>query len=155
MSLLPFYFCSVHKVQCYIKTFICSLKAFPPILHFMRSGELHAPKNLCGLVFQSELEYWGIDANLMKECCWIQYCSDLENMKSLSAFHSRHIENDPADTTTVRGRLWTFLNDPHSSKWARVGFCANLTQVTKIKVVVLLPIPYLKYLVCLDMAQNH
>ena len=109
------------------------LKAFPPILHFLRSGELHAPKDLCGLVFQSELEYWGIDAHLMKECCWIRYCSDLENMKSLRAFHRSHFKNTPADITTARGRLWTFLNDPNSSKGARVGSCIHLTSVTEIK----------------------
>ena len=93
----------------------------------MRSGELHAPRDLCGLVFQSELEYWGIDANLMKECCWIQYCSDLENMKSLKAFRNSHInKNTPAET--VRGQLWNFLNDPHSSKGARVSHCVHVNK---------------------------
>lgn len=37
------------------------------------SGKLHYPTNVCGPLFEDELEFWGLDANQVEPCCWMTY----------------------------------------------------------------------------------
>lgn len=37
------------------------------------SGKLHYPTNVCGPLFEEELEFWGLDANQVEPCCWMTY----------------------------------------------------------------------------------
>jgi hypothetical protein len=36
-------------------------------------GKLHYPTDVCGPLFEEELEYWGLDANQVEPCCWMTY----------------------------------------------------------------------------------
>lgn len=36
-------------------------------------GKLHYPTNVCGPLFEDELEFWGLDANQVEPCCWMTY----------------------------------------------------------------------------------
>lgn len=36
---------------------------FAQIMNYYRTGKLHYPTNVCGPLFEEELEYWGLDAN--------------------------------------------------------------------------------------------
>ena len=36
-------------------------QVFAEILNYYRTGKLHCPGNVCGPLFESELEFWGID----------------------------------------------------------------------------------------------
>jgi len=36
---------------------------FAQILNYYRTGKLHYPLDVCGPLFEEELEYWGLDAN--------------------------------------------------------------------------------------------
>lgn len=36
---------------------------FAQILNYYRTGKLHYPTNVCGPLFEEELEFWGLDAN--------------------------------------------------------------------------------------------
>ena len=36
---------------------------FAQILNYYRTGKLHYPTNVCGPLFEDELEYWGLDPN--------------------------------------------------------------------------------------------
>ena len=42
---------------------------FPP----PRTGKLHYPTNVCGPLFEEELEFWGLDSNQVEPCCWMTY----------------------------------------------------------------------------------
>jgi hypothetical protein len=34
---------------------------------------LHYPTDVCGPLFEEELEYWGLDSNQVEPCCWMTY----------------------------------------------------------------------------------
>ena len=36
---------------------------FAQILNYYRSGKLHYPTDVCGPLFEEELEFWGLDSN--------------------------------------------------------------------------------------------
>ncbi|KAG7311978.1 hypothetical protein JYU34_001407, partial [Plutella xylostella] len=37
------------------------------------TGKLHYPTNVCGPLFEEELEFWGLDSNQVEPCCWSTY----------------------------------------------------------------------------------
>lgn len=41
------------------------------IIH--RTGKLHYPTDVCGPLFEEELEFWGLDSNQVEPCCWSTY----------------------------------------------------------------------------------
>ena len=40
---------------------------------YNRTGKLHYPTDVCGPLFEEELEYWGLDSNQVEPCCWMTY----------------------------------------------------------------------------------
>ena len=46
---------------------------FAQILNYYRTGKLHYPTDVCGPLFEEELEYWGLDSNQVEPCCWMTY----------------------------------------------------------------------------------
>ena len=46
---------------------------FAQILNYYRTGKLHYPTDVCGPLFETELEYWGLDSNQVEPCCWMTY----------------------------------------------------------------------------------
>ena len=59
---------------------------FAQILNYYRTGKLHYPTDVCGPLFEEELEYWGLDANQVEPCCWMTYT------QVRPIFHSSHIQ---------------------------------------------------------------
>ena len=43
--------------------------------YFNRTGKLHYPTDVCGPLFEEELEFWGLDSNQVEPCCWMTYTS--------------------------------------------------------------------------------
>ena len=39
---------------------------FAQILNYYRTGKLHYPTDVCGPLFEEELEYWGLDSNQVR-----------------------------------------------------------------------------------------
>ncbi|EEB16874.1 voltage-gated potassium channel, putative [Pediculus humanus corporis] len=46
---------------------------FAQVLNYYRTGKLHYPMDVCGPLFEEELEFWGLDANQVEPCCWMTY----------------------------------------------------------------------------------
>ena len=46
---------------------------FSQVLNYYRTGKLHYPTDVCGPLFEEELEYWGLDSNQVEPCCWMTY----------------------------------------------------------------------------------
>ena len=42
---------------------------FSQVLNYYRTGKLHYPTHVCGLLFEEELEFWGLDSNQVESCC--------------------------------------------------------------------------------------
>jgi len=39
------------------------------ILNYYRTGKLHYPADVCGPLFEEELDFWGLDANQVRIRC--------------------------------------------------------------------------------------
>lgn len=103
---------------------------FPFILNFYRSGKLHLPLNMCGMILKEELKYWMIDDKDIEQCCWVHYIKYEETHGMLEMFdqdekHNRlatkRIKADASRFERIRPKLWRFLQDPYSSKGATVS----------------------------------
>lgn len=44
---------------------------FAQVLNYYRTGKLHYPTDVCGPLFEEELEFWGLDSN---QVCSSLYC---------------------------------------------------------------------------------
>ena len=60
---------------------------FAQILNYYHTGKLHYPTDVCGPLFETELEYWGLDANQVEPCCWMTYTTHRYIIKH---YFSRH-----------------------------------------------------------------
>ena len=52
--------------------------AFVHILNYYRTGKLHTPTDICGPLFEEELNFWGIDEKQMEPCCWESFTKHRE-----------------------------------------------------------------------------
>ena len=43
---------------------------FAQILNYYRTGKLHYPTDVCGPLFEEELEFWGLDSNQVRGGTW-------------------------------------------------------------------------------------
>ncbi|CAG5119046.1 unnamed protein product, partial [Candidula unifasciata] len=131
--------------------------AFGSILNFLRTGELHIPTNMCGPALQNELAFWGIEETDISRCCWTQYntwktqCRSLEKLENDRKFSTTQETEqvDPNDScwNRCKSKIWTFLQDPGSSKKAKAyawvsiifvfvsifSFCAETHPMFKVK----------------------
>lgn len=97
---------------------------FREVLRYHRTGELHTPTNMCQQVFNKQLEYWGINADDINDCCQDTDMSESELEKQFLWFEKRI---EPAgDVLTVQEHVWYFLTDPqgpYTRYWkAATGF---------------------------------
>lgn len=103
--------------------------SFRSILGFIRTGQLHVPTHICGPVMKRELLYWGVDDDRIERCCWGYYNTwnsqnhSLDEMeKDINSSGLAYNINEATATRwqLMKARIWSFLEDPSSSKPARV-----------------------------------
>ncbi|EDO46844.1 predicted protein, partial [Nematostella vectensis] len=112
---------------------------FAHILNYYRTGKLHCPNDVCGPVFEEELQYWGIDEEQVETCCWELYKQHREKQEKLKCFKLPGFddtEESPLLTSQdsglfeaedviswwsrVQPKIWKSLEEPHSSQLAKV-----------------------------------
>ena len=59
---------------------------FSQILNYYRTGRLHSPSDVCGPLFEEELQFWGIDEKQMEPCCWAKYTEHRDAQANLKVF---------------------------------------------------------------------
>lgn len=57
---------------------------FAQILNYYRTGKLHYPTNVCGPLFEQELDFWGLDSNQVEPCCWMTYTVYRDTQETLA-----------------------------------------------------------------------
>uniref|UniRef100_A0A915PMT5 BTB domain-containing protein n=1 Tax=Setaria digitata TaxID=48799 RepID=A0A915PMT5_9BILA len=119
---------------------------FSQILNYYRTGKLHYPTDVCGPLFEDELEYWGLDANQVEPCCWMTYTqhrntqATLAVLDTLDSDFDKHDDPDSREHKTmkkfgweeeyIQGRItywmrakpkvWALFDEPYSSQAAKV-----------------------------------
>lgn len=92
------------------------------------SGELHVPLEVCGAVVKREFDYWMINENHIKSCCWSNYRTYIENQRILEAFNTNLLTdkkfvdvNELEGWEKYRTQIWYILEYPGTSKTALVS----------------------------------
>jgi len=92
-------------------------------------GELHVPLEVCGAVVKRELDYWQINENIIKSCCWRSYRSYIENKRILDSFNRsisrEHVKVDTRNLTgwkRIQTKGWLILEHPRTSRLAMVSY---------------------------------
>lgn len=116
---------------------------FQQILNFYRTGKLHCPSDVCGPLFEEELNFWGIDEKQMESCCWSTYTLHREAQENLKVFNGpdffeengsvededewenressdQHRSSNTPAWQRWRSKIWSVFDDHTSSKVAKV-----------------------------------
>uniref|UniRef100_A0A2S2NDU8 Potassium voltage-gated channel protein Shaw n=1 Tax=Schizaphis graminum TaxID=13262 RepID=A0A2S2NDU8_SCHGA len=114
---------------------------FAQVLNYYRTGKLHYPTDVCGPLFEEELEFWGLDANQVEPCCWMTYTQHRDTQETLAVLDRLDLDTEkPSDEEMARkfgfeeaffqGRLtwwqrfkpqlWSMFDEPYSSNAAKI-----------------------------------
>lgn len=107
-----------------------------------RTGKLHYPTNVCGPLFEEELEFWGLDSNQVEPCCWSTYSIHRDTQATLAILDKLDLDSErPSDEEIVRlfgyeeaylagtltwwqklkPKIWALFDEPYSSSSAKVN----------------------------------
>ncbi|OTF72154.1 potassium voltage-gated channel protein Shaw-like protein [Euroglyphus maynei] len=114
---------------------------FGQILNYYRTGKLHYPTDVCGPLFEEELEFWGLDSNQVEPCCWKTYTQHRDTQETLAVLDRLDLDTEkPSDEEIARKfgmeedylngtlswwqrmkpKLWSLTDEPYSSNAAKV-----------------------------------
>ncbi|XP_055709150.1 potassium voltage-gated channel protein Shaw-like isoform X2 [Phlebotomus papatasi] len=114
---------------------------FAQILNYYRTGKLHYPTDVCGPLFEEELEFWGLDSNQVEPCCWSTYSIHRDTQTTLAIIDKLDLDNEKPteeqiarlfgfEEALARGELncwqklkpkiWALFDEPSSSMGAKV-----------------------------------
>ncbi|KAH8377753.1 hypothetical protein KR093_006997, partial [Drosophila rubida] len=95
---------------------------FTQILNYYRTGKLHYPTDVCGPLFEEELEFWGLDSNQVEPCCWSTYSIHRDTQNTLAILDKLDIENEKPTEEQI-ARLFGFeeaLSNGELNCWQRL-----------------------------------
>ncbi|XP_018905029.1 potassium voltage-gated channel protein Shaw isoform X2 [Bemisia tabaci] len=114
---------------------------FAQVLNYYRTGKLHYPTDVCGPLFEEELEFWGLDSNQVEPCCWMTYTQHRDTQETLAVLDRLDLDTDkPSDEEMFKKfgfeeaylkdslsfwqrnkpKLWSLFDEPYSSTAAKV-----------------------------------
>lgn len=114
---------------------------FAQILNYYRSGKLHYPTDVCGPLFEEELEFWGLDSNQVEPCCWMTYTTHRDTADVLATLDRLDLDTDkPTEDDImkkfgweddyrsgdlncwqrIQPKIWALFDEPYSSTPAKV-----------------------------------
>jgi potassium voltage-gated channel Shaw-related subfamily C protein len=123
---------------------------FAQILNYYRTGKLHYPTDVCGPLFEEELEFWGLDSNQVEPCCWMTYTTHRDTQETLAILDRLDLDTDkPSDEDImkkfgleeqyaageltcwqkVKPKIWALFDEPYSST------CAKVSQILSISII--------------------
>ena len=114
---------------------------FAQIVNYYRTGKLHYPTDVCGPLFEEELEFWGLDSNQVEPCCWMTYTTHRDTQETLQILDRLDLDTDkPTEEEImkkfgleeefqsgdlscwqkVKPKIWALFDEPYSSTAAKV-----------------------------------
>ncbi|ERL85707.1 hypothetical protein D910_03122, partial [Dendroctonus ponderosae] len=105
------------------------------------TGKLHYPTNVCGPLFEEELEFWGLDSNQVEPCCWSTYSIHRDTQATLAILDKLDIDSEkPSEEEVARmfsyeeayykgtltrwqkikPKIWALFDEPYSSSSAKI-----------------------------------
>ncbi|CAH0725469.1 unnamed protein product, partial [Brenthis ino] len=114
---------------------------FAQVLNYYRTGKLHYPTNVCGPLFEEELEFWGLDSNQVEPCCWSTYSIHRDTQNTLAildkldidsekpseeeiarifGYEEAYLAGDLGIWQRVKPKIWALFDEPSSSPAAKV-----------------------------------
>ncbi|KAA0184859.1 Potassium voltage-gated channel protein Shaw [Fasciolopsis buskii] len=114
---------------------------FAQILNYYRTGKLHYPTDVCGPLFEEELEFWGLDANQVEPCCWMTYTSHRETQETLQILNDLDLDTERTEEELYakfglddayqsgqltlwqkfKPKIWMLFDESYSSLGAKVS----------------------------------
>lgn len=67
---------------------------FAQILNYYRTGKLHYPTDVCGPLFEEELEFWSLDSNQVEPCCWMTYTQHRDTQDTLAVLDRLDLDTE-------------------------------------------------------------
>jgi len=127
---------------------------FAQILNYYRTGKLHYPTDVCGPLFEEELEYWGLDSNQVEPCCWMTYTQHRDTQETLAVLDRLDLDTEKPSEEDLAKRfgyeedyysgnvswwmrtkpkIWSTFDEPYSSPTAKaVGIVSVFFICTSI-----------------------
>ncbi|XP_018372703.1 PREDICTED: potassium voltage-gated channel protein Shaw-like isoform X3 [Trachymyrmex cornetzi] len=114
---------------------------FAQVLNYYRTGKLHYPTDVCGPLFEEELDFWGLDSNQVEPCCWMTYTQHRDTQETLTVLDRLDLDTErPTDEELARKfgfeeayyegsltwwqklkpQMWSLFDEPYSSVAAKV-----------------------------------
>ncbi|XP_073961818.1 potassium voltage-gated channel protein Shaw-like [Choristoneura fumiferana] len=114
---------------------------FAQVLNYYRTGKLHYPTDVCGPLFEEELEFWGLDANQVEPCCWMTYTQHRDTQETLAVLDRLDLDTEkPTEEEVARKfgfeedyfkgtvswwqqlkpQMWSLFDEPYSSNAAKI-----------------------------------
>uniref|UniRef100_A0A3F2YZM7 BTB domain-containing protein n=2 Tax=Anopheles TaxID=7164 RepID=A0A3F2YZM7_9DIPT len=114
---------------------------FAQVLNYYRTGKLHYPTDVCGPLFEEELEFWGLDSNQVEPCCWMTYTQHRDTQETLAVLERLDLDTEkPTEEELARKfgyeddylkgtvswwqhmkpQMWSLFDEPYSSNAAKI-----------------------------------
>jgi potassium voltage-gated channel Shaw-related subfamily C protein 1 len=133
---------SIRSIWTSIESWLIRFVSFyRPFYSFGWAGKLHYPTNVCGPLFEEELEFWGLDSNQVEPCCWMTYTAHRDTQQTLAILDTLDMDADRLSSEELARRfgyeeqynldqlsawqkmkpkLWLLFDEPYSSYAAKV-----------------------------------
>ena len=114
----------------------CSAEVFEEVFDFFRTGDLHLPKKVCIEKSLREMRRLNVFPNMLAPCCFARYDRFRAQKEAMKIWYEQLVK-DPAEDESpppsslsgtfpvtsskqvpLRLRIWNFLENPFSSKFA-------------------------------------
>lgn len=122
---------------------------FAQIINYYRTGKLHYPTDVCGPLFEEELEFWTLDPNQVEPCCWMTYTQHRDTQETLAVLDRLDLDGEKLseeeiarkfnwddESKYVNGvlpwyrqlqpKLWQLFDEPYSSNSAKAVACISV-----------------------------
>lgn len=114
------------------------------ILDYYKTGELYLPHNICPRMIESELSFWQIEYRSLAECCKTRLEENMDKIvahedliddvfkipQNINSVDSQKLREN---ASVCRINIWKFLEDPVSSRTAKV--CLERNARMKVRII--------------------